>query len=405
LPTGLAAEGGAFAQRARFPVVILAKLSSGEWGELERRVVDREHGLVEFEVGKEDNRFRTPGFAAAAVRERAYERAQDARLMYVAATRSRGLLVIPVYKSEERPGNFIYLPGLPSWPAVVQSGYRDNPNGARMLLNADIKERTIEPPIGPTFGAHLPQTWSERMERLALLKTGGLKFIAPSTLVADEVKEPRETEPKDRSEDERDLDVQDDTDRALGAAAGAAGVSFVGSSSARRQGSLVHEVLYRCDLADPASAGEWARRLCSLRGLRELTPEVEEHARRILESDEMRLVLQATNGLREVPVAWFDAATEASAEHPMCLSSETTLCSRSQWRERRQEQVVASETQHCIEFRPPPVPYDRDDKQPHQLIGVRDEDIGEDILDRSHGNAGLSSDLSGSCLVAFDKVA
>ncbi len=44
-------------------------------------------------------------------------------------------------------------------------------------------------------------------------------------------------------------------------------------------GALVHEVLYRCDLGDPDSAPEWARRLCRDRGAEALTPDVERHTR------------------------------------------------------------------------------------------------------------------------------
>ena len=302
------------AKGLEFPVVILAKLSSGEWGGREKRVVDRERGLVEFEVGKEDNRFRTPGFDAASAREQAYERAQDARLMYVATTRARDLLVIPVYKSEDRPGKFAYVPGLPSWQRVVQPSYKDEPNGARVLLSSAIKERKLDIPPGLAFGKEIAGAWGEQAKRREELRMSGPRFVTPSMLVADDVKEPRETEPKDRSEEEKDRDVQDDTDRALGAAEGAAGVAFVGSSSARQRGSLVHEVLYRCDLGDPASADEWARRLCAQRGLPGFAAEVADHAKRVLESEAMGRVQRAKSVLRELPVVWFDKASDTYVE-------------------------------------------------------------------------------------------
>ena len=190
------------AKGLEFPVVILAKLSSGEWGDREKRVVDRELGLVEFEVGKEDNRFRTPGFAAASAREQAYERAQDARLMYVATTRARDLLVIPVYKSEALPGKFAFLPGLPSWTKVIQPSYKDE-DGARVLLSTAIKERKLAIAPGPAFGKEVAGAWAERAKLRDGLKASGPRFVTPSMLVADEIKEPRETEPKDRDEDEK----------------------------------------------------------------------------------------------------------------------------------------------------------------------------------------------------------
>ena len=302
------------AKGLEFPVVILAKLSSGEWGGREKRVVDRQRGLIEFEVGHEENRFRTPGFQAASAREQAYEEAQDARLMYVATTRARDLLVIPVYQSQERPGMYRYLPGLPSWASVAQPGYAAEPGGVRVMLDSAVPDRTLTVQAAPEFPEGIAERWHEQERLRDELKASGPRFIAPSMLVADEIKEPRETEPKDRSEEEKELDVQDDTERALGAAEGAAGVAFVGSSSARQRGSLVHEVLYRCDLARPESAADWARRLCAQRGLPELAAEVESHARSILESETMARVLQARNILRELPVAWFDQGTATYLE-------------------------------------------------------------------------------------------
>lgn len=60
-------------------------------------------------------------------------------------------------------------------------------------------------------------------------------------------------------------------------------------------GALVHEVLYRCDLGDPDSASEWARRLCRDRGAEALTPDVERHARSVLESSAPDLVQPSTD--------------------------------------------------------------------------------------------------------------
>ena len=106
------------AKGLEFPVVILAKLSAGVNHGAARSVVDRARGMIEFSVGQRDNRFSTPGFAAAAAREGAYGHAEQARLLYVAATRARDLLVVSAFRSEERPGMFVHLPDLPSWVSV-----------------------------------------------------------------------------------------------------------------------------------------------------------------------------------------------------------------------------------------------------------------------------------------------
>ena len=125
-------------------------------------------------------------------------------------------------------------------------------------------------------------------------------------LSAEAHKEPRETEPSDRSAPEKELDRFSDADRALGTADGAAGVAFVGSSAGLRRGSLVHEVLYRCALGDRAAAAAWARRLADEQGVPELASEVTRHAYTIIDSAAMRRVLAASRVLRELPVAWYD---------------------------------------------------------------------------------------------------
>ena len=124
--------------------------------------------------------------------------------------------------------------------------------------------------------------------------------------LADPSKLPHETEPPDRSEEERDLAVAGEGDEALGYAAGAAGLVFVGSSSSRQRGSLVHDVLFRCDLTDPHRAEDWSERLCRERGVPELEGKVAAHAQRVIGSQVIKRVLASNRVLRELPVSHFD---------------------------------------------------------------------------------------------------
>ena len=294
------------AKGLEFPVVILAKLSGGESGSRAQTVVDRSRGVLEFEVGSRDNRFRTPGFAAAATREDTYYKAEKARLMYVAATRAQDLLVVPVYQSDQSPGMFQHLPQLPSWGQVVDEGLRTAAGGARITLADHFPERELAAAPLPSFPADLAAQWQRQRELRSVHLRAGPTYTTPSQLAADTIKQPRETEPPDRSEPEKDLDRYADTDRALGTADGAAGAAFVGSSAARQRGVLVHEVLYRCDLADPDSAAHWAQRLTADCGAPELAAEVARYADRVLRSPAMPRVLVARRVLRELPLAWYD---------------------------------------------------------------------------------------------------
>ena len=295
------------AKGLEFPVVILAKLSSGTNQGAARSVVDRERGVIEFAVGRRDNRFRTPGFAAAAAREAAYGKAEQARLLYVAATRARDLLVVAAFQSEERPGMFDHLPDLPSWVAAFDRGLREAAGGARVMLDRELPEPRPLPKPAPThFPADLADRWQAHHAQRAARLRQGPGYTSPSLLAAEARKEPRETEPRDRSAPETDLTRFGDADRALAAADGAAGVTFVGSSTGLRRGSLVHEVLSRCALGDAASAAAWAQRLAAAQGAPELVEEVIRYAAAIIDSPAMQRVRAARRVLRELPVAWYD---------------------------------------------------------------------------------------------------
>ena len=303
------------AKGLEFPVVILAKLSSGANQNAARSVVDRERGVIEFAVGRRDNRFRTPGFADAAAREAAYGRAEQARLLYVAATRARDLLVVSAFRSEERPGMFVHLPALPSWVAVFDGGLREAPGGAQVMLDQELPEpRPLPKPAPIDFPADLAARWQERRARRGERVRQGPQYTSPSLLAAEARKEPRETEPRDRSAPETDLTRFGDADRALATADGAAGVTFVGSSTGLRRGSLVHEVLSRCALGDAASAAAWAQRLAAAQGSPELIDEVTRGAAAIIDSPAMQRVRAARRVLRELPVAWYDEGRDRYVE-------------------------------------------------------------------------------------------
>ena len=303
------------AKGLEFPVVILAKLSSGTNQGAARSVVDRERGVIEFAVGRRGNRFATPGFADAAAREEAYGHAEQARLLYVAATRARDLLVVSAFRSEERPGMFVHLPELPSWVAVFDRGLRQAAGGAQVILDDELPEARPPAPAAATdFPADLAERWSERQARRAARLEQGPVYTSPSLLAAEARKEPRETEPRDRSAPEHDAGRFGDADRALATADGAAGVTFAGAATGLRRGSLVHEVLCRCELGDAASAAAWAQRLAAQQGAPELAAEVTRLAAAIIASPAMQRVRAARRVLRELPVAWYDAGADRYVE-------------------------------------------------------------------------------------------
>lgn len=297
------------AKGLEFPVVILAKLAGAVPSGRTVSVVDRDANVVEFEVGDEKARFKTPGFAAAWEKENAYEDAENRRLMYVAATRARDHLVVPVFHSAEYPGNHRYLKAVPRWESVVGARTPATHASARVVVDSELPDARYSEPARTRFPEDMAERWRERGSTRRERMLAGPRFVTPSQLVADLPKQPRETEPKDRSERERDQALSDDADTSPGSASGAEGLAFVGSASARRRGSLVHEVLYRCDLGDLASMDRWTARVCAERSAPHLVDEVASHARRVLESPFMSRVLSGGTVLRELPVAAFDGST------------------------------------------------------------------------------------------------
>ena len=303
------------AKGLEFPVVILAKLSAGTNHGAARSMVDRDRGTIEFSVGSRDNRFATPGFGAAAAREQAYGHAEQARLLYVAATRACDLLVVSAFRSHEQPGMFVHLPDLPSWVTVFDGGLRETSDGARIVLDSELPPpQPVAKPDPPRYPTDLARRWAVQKSNRSNHLQHGPSYTTPSLIAAESHKQPRETEPLDRSAPEQDLDRFGDSDRALGTSDGAAGVSFVGSSGGLRRGSLVHEVLYRCELDNPDSAAAWAHKLAGDQAEPELAGAVAGYAATIIGSPDMRRVLAARRVLRELPVAWYDETTDRYVE-------------------------------------------------------------------------------------------
>ena len=82
-----------------FPVVILTGINSASGSRTSTALFDRGQGGVEVGLGSKDNRFVTAGYEELAERENLMSEAEHVRLMYVAATRARGHLVVSLHRS------------------------------------------------------------------------------------------------------------------------------------------------------------------------------------------------------------------------------------------------------------------------------------------------------------------
>ncbi|MGE3075158.1 MAG: UvrD-helicase domain-containing protein [Dehalococcoidia bacterium] len=293
------------AKGLEFPIVILAKLAAGSSTERREHVIDRSLNRLELRVVSGDREWATPGFGAAWAREQVYQDAEDARQMYVACTRARDHLVLSEYRSDANLGfhRFFRAPRL-SEPA--ERAEQRTSDGALVVIDSELPQPAPIVEQRTTLPENFVSRWEAQKLQLSARLESAPRYVAPSAVTGDSVKRPRETEPDDRSEAERDLDLVGDGERALSMTSGGDGVRYAGSSSARTRGALVHEALFRCDFADPQRSSAIAAEVCVDHGCPEQTDEVTRHVSAALESRLMDRVRQAPEVLREVPVVWFE---------------------------------------------------------------------------------------------------
>ncbi|MFN8176995.1 MAG: UvrD-helicase domain-containing protein [bacterium] len=130
------------AKGLEFPIVVLADLG-GEAANPPRVVPDRTTGALEFRLGGD---VETKGFREASAREAARRRAEDVRLLYVAATRARDRLVL---SWPEGSDGFLHEDLLPKRLGATPG---EAPSGETTL---EILRAEALPPSGGTASVHV----------------------------------------------------------------------------------------------------------------------------------------------------------------------------------------------------------------------------------------------------------
>ena len=107
------------AKGLEYPIVALANLDRGIKPNSKRAIPDAEAGRLHLSIGRgyrEDGRFETVGYADAEQAENAMIEAEARRLLYVAATRARDHMIIPVAGPRDKAKGMLewLLPDLPS---------------------------------------------------------------------------------------------------------------------------------------------------------------------------------------------------------------------------------------------------------------------------------------------------
>jgi len=172
------------AKGLEFPVVILANLSSRRRPRSETFLPKRREGTFEAVMG----RFKTLGYDSTLEKEKLKAEAEERRLLYVATTRARDYLVIPLFRSQRNKGYMELLektlPPLEKmepWTSfqgqlIAGAGSLDLHLPERLPLRVNLEERTKGD--GPL---KLRQNWQESLVGLKEKASQGLPLFTPSS--------------------------------------------------------------------------------------------------------------------------------------------------------------------------------------------------------------------------------
>jgi ATP-dependent exoDNAse (exonuclease V) beta subunit len=266
------------AKGLEFPVVVLCGLwarAPSDSGPIPDRGGNRLH--VRISVGSQRRRaaFETPGYELAQQDEQAHGEAELRRLLYVATTRARDRLVIPVLRDPRGADGPLLAALLPSLGEGAQGVERLDP--AALPSAPELEDAEPEHAGPEEVEAALVERERWAAERAAVLRGASREVaIVPATA-------------RDGPEPHVALLAADDAPLILG------------EGPPREIGEVVHRVLELCDLGDPSSVGPLAAAVCAVAGIPECEGEVAEVARACLASPVVGRALASGAVWREVP--------------------------------------------------------------------------------------------------------
>ena len=278
-----------------FPVVVFANMET-EWSNRTRVIPDRNGGRLHLRLDKSELGFTTPGWDDAIVAERHHDFAEQARVLYVAATRARDRLIVPVFSNS---ANVHAREEAKSATELLRIVGVDAPDGAAI----------IDPATLPSFPGELP-VWRRPLAAATVAAVDRVvaardEWDAEHRAVLTAAKRPLTVRTASALKPEWEREDM---------------VDGVRRGRATEFGSAVHALLERIDLGRPEDATAMAPSIAAEFGLPGREGEIAEVAERALASDVIARARRSQRVLREVAfTAALPGATEGLAEGRMDL--------------------------------------------------------------------------------------
>ncbi len=303
------------AKGLEFPITVLADLGRFR-NRSERIIIDRGTGRIDLGIGNKNNKFCTKEFVEASKLEDCRREAELIRLLYVAATRSRDLLVVPWFTQDGSDSGLLTklsaLREMAGAPVGAVSGIAGDP----AVVSYDIAEldltrlrrSEVRLDLEAAKGVDYEKTeaflekerWRDWLAGYAGKRHSPLSTVTPSSLDYGSSAAAPQDSPHACSGAE---DSQHEFSGAEGLADTAAGpADSPDRFSGREFGTLVHRVLERIDLRTPGDVTAVAHSLAIAEGLDKNNAEAAaaliKHA---LKSDVMIRAANADLVVKEMP--------------------------------------------------------------------------------------------------------
>ena len=270
-----------------FPIVALAKPNTNRPND-SGPVADAKTHRIELKVGD----FQTPGYTDAMTQEKVLGDAERRRLLYVAVTRTRDHLIVPMITALEKRGGMLnwLTPALPEWEEERAGGDVDGCVLYDRRLVEDPEDQEQEERIARSDEHDKPSdaeidggerqraAWVQERDQLLELAGRELEVVTASSVELLW---------------QRPLTVEvSESDGTVLAA---------GNGPPLPLGDAVHQVMEVVDLAHPGSIDQIVAAVCSESGLTDRQDEVSELVRRCLASPVIGRAISAGEYWREVP--------------------------------------------------------------------------------------------------------